>query len=313
MEKNDMIPEETADQDFFTEIYPVYAACIREDRTDMLNSVAGLRYIMQSAWAMRIWRSKNGTVGGFAYLTAVPTETILYGRVHLFVAPPLRITDMAHYMLAWGQSTLLDEAQQRNLQLILRINICQQNEALATYLAKREFTMAHMFAILARTPLSQQPVPQQPQTVSLHQAQNHIAQAEKWVDVYNQAFAQRWGFYPYRPAWFGNRPKKPGYDYALDIVALTPDAHIAGFGTGGVDADYEAGWVHMIAVSADWRRQHIGTSIATALSRHLSTYGVSLIRAVVDPDDPSGAMQFCRSQGFQHETQMLCFEKVFPF
>lgn len=123
-----------------------------------------------------------------------------------------------------------------------------------------------------------------------------------WIDAYNDAFADHWGFEPLTPATYEAWLVDADYDPRRDLVAIDRAGAIAAFCYGSVARDASGGvtegWIGLVGC----RRSHRGRGLARALlARSVAAFDADRLptRAEVDRENGSGAIDLFRSLGFR--------------
>ena len=148
-------------------------------------------------------------------------------------------------------------------------------------------------------------------------AMSSLDEMPRWVEAYNNAFADHWHFHEKTLAealQFATHD--PNYRPEGDIIALCPDGVIAGFCQCMIRSNENRvrgrreGWISLLGVCQSHRRLGLGSALLRTGLRWLQKEGMTTARLGVDAASPTGATMLYGAAGFEVVQQRSCWGVV---
>lgn len=286
-------------------------ACEEVDRLGFGVSVPVLRHQLLQAPApqfISLWEDDNGKLAGFANIQAIrPSPEGIEGWLAFSVHPaarPPRTEDPGKRIIEWGVARMREAGQEKGIRAML-VTQARDDETYRNSLLKESgFTVAGYMFMMARR-LDELPEPQLPDGFKLRTPAGE-AEAEKWVAMHNETFAESPRTARLTIEEYRRRLSAPFYEPGLDLLAVAPDGAFAAFclcrrsmpeekaQTGGKE-----GWVSLLGARREHRKLGLGRAMLLEGLRRLKAAGVETALLGVEADNPTGATRLYESVGFR--------------
>lgn len=148
-----------------------------------------------------------------------------------------------------------------------------------------------------------------PAGYAIRTVSNH-ADAQAWVDAYNESFVDHWDHVPRTLAARLDEFTKPSYRQDLDLIAVAPSGVVAGFAwcdLRDLEAHGVEWWVHLLGVRRAHRRKGIAQALLIESLQRLYDIGARTVHLTVDSQSPTGATGLYDRNGFTTETIEIAF------
>jgi mycothiol synthase len=300
------------------------------DRLDVVQGIRRARAAQElRAWFespelqpedMIIWEDQRGRVRGYGLLECSwhgqQQETLL-GELRFNTHPANREDDLDSKTIAWAEKRLLARGADAK-RIELQSNAANQNAKRIFTLKWHGFTAVRHFVNMRRdlsTPLAPRALPHG-FTVRRHDFE---CEAEAWIALYDNAFAQHWQFTPVTlESYFHFRRHDPRFQPDHNWIVLAPDGTFAAFCWCLFNREQLAeqtvrdALLHQIGTHSAWR----GIGLASALIQHtLDALRADLIalhgvRLWVDIENVTNAKRLYEAHGFQDDHTLVFYQKV---
>jgi ribosomal protein S18 acetylase RimI-like enzyme len=124
-----------------------------------------------------------------------------------------------------------------------------------------------------------------------------------------RAFSGQWGYrtQPY-PEWHERLFVTPRLDPSLPVAAWSGD-RVAGFALNYPKRMGDWGWVSVLGVDPDWRRQGLGLALLRESFARFHAAGETTVALGVDSENPTGATRLYERAGMRVLWQADVWEK----
>jgi mycothiol synthase len=252
---------------------------------------------------MHFWDDADGRLVAFAQLyfpqTGDEPDAFFWYRVH----PALSGSDLAEQAFAWVEQRVAEAERERNVRLKLRGFARKQETEYIALLERHGFSVARYFFRMARPLAEPIPEPVFPAGYTLTHTAG-VADAARWVEVYNESFIDHYNFHPLTPELHAHWLQDSAYRPERDLVATAADGTWAAFCLCAIDpAENELngrneGWIRLLGTRRGHRKLGLGRAMLLAGLRRLKADGVETAVLGVDAANPTGALGLYESVGF---------------
>lgn len=266
---------------------------------------------------LRVWEGSDERLLGFGQCWILEAEhntldTFLYFRVH----PDARNSELPHEIVEWGTQRAQTEAAKRGMSLQLASNAREHEKFSQEVLEQHDFKVVRYYFHMARDLNEPIPEPQFPAGFVLRHTEGE-AEAEQWVEVFNQSFIDHWNHHPAKVEDHKHWLKDPEYRAEDDLVAIAPDGTWAGFCFCRVEFEKNQlegkseGWIETLGTRRGFRKIGLGRALLVAGLRRLKANGLDTALLGVDAENPSGALKLYEDTGFVKRYASIRFHKQF--
>ena len=282
-------------------------ACEEADRLGFGVSVDGLRHSLQAPAPefISLWEDDDGKLAGFANIQAIrPSPEGIEGWLGFSVHPAARGSDLGDRIIEWAVARMRAAGQEKGIRARLVTQARDDESYRNSLLKKSGFTVAGYMFMMARR-LDELPEPQLPDGFKLR-APAGEAEAEAWVAMHNETFAESQRTARLTIEEYRRRLSAPFYEPGLDLLAVAPDGAFAAFclcRQGMTEEKPQAvgkeGWVSLLGARREFRKMGLGRAMLLEGLRRLKAAGVETALLGVEADNPTGATKLYESVGFR--------------
>jgi mycothiol synthase len=260
-----------------------------------------------------LWQDADGQLVAFGRLWIKEDDQVVDGFLGFRVHPAARRSGLEKQVIAWAEARMREVGQQKRCPSLLRCGARQNQSDRIAVIESCGFTPVRYFYTMTRSlnlPIAQPQLP--PGFTIQHMSE---ADAEKWVDLYNQTFIDHWNHHPITVEEFKHDLTDPDYRSELDLVAIAPDGTFAALCYCEIDFEQNAlkerseGWVGCLGTRRGFRRLGLARAMLLAGLHQLKAQGIETAKLGVDADNPLGAKQLYESVGFEKLFTRMVFSK----
>lgn len=254
----------------------------------------------------RIWETDQAVFAGYALLNC---EDDFVGLTFEY-APEFSSSGIGDEMITWAEEAYRREYHGQALEINTSANAAQTERAilLEKHGFRRETESALHFARSLKDPI---PEPQIPDGFSIRPLE--LNEEPAWVALHQAGFGTQNMTLEYRQVMSG----APGYDPALDLVAVAPDGSLAAYVFGAIYPEEnaltgeKAGSTDPIATHPQYQRRGLSRALLLACMLRLRERGMEIARLGTSSENI--AMQkTALSVGFQQTGESWHYAKSFP-
>ncbi|MEB3178569.1 MAG: GNAT family N-acetyltransferase [Nostocaceae cyanobacterium] len=283
-------------------------SCDGFDKLDAGTSVTELRTEFETpsvdqARDLRLWEDGDGRLIGFGSLWITePSETIdgfLWFEVH----PDARGGNVETEIITWAEERMRSVREERGFPVKLRSGVRDRLTERIAILENQGFTSDRYFFRMELSLHEPIALPQFPVGLKLR-SMNVEADAQGWVELYDQSFIDHWNYHPITVEDLKHWLSEPTYRAELDLVATTADGTFAAMCHCYIDPDYnersgrKVGGIGILGTRRGFRRLGLGRAMLLEGLHRLKAAGMDTARLDVDGDNPNGALRLYESVGF---------------
>lgn len=289
--------------------------CEAIDRLDINRSVEELEQSFDykspnSDRRWYLWEDADGYAVAYGSYGIRYREEGADAYPHVIVRPDYRERSLPDDILRWCEQGIAQLAPNATLWAGARETFRFDAELYE----RNGYEVVRRFGRMQRSLLTPFPAPKFPTGFVVRASQGE-ADAEHWVDMYNQTFIDHWEFHPMTMELYKARLQRPTYRPDLDWVAIAPDGTFAAFATCGIVEKANArtgrqeGWVNILGTRRGFRRQGLGRAMLLTGMRALQDNGITTTLLGVDADNPNQARTLYESVGFEWVHTFLSYKK----
>ena len=294
--------------------------CRDADALESQTSVARLREnfarpLFDVNQDLRLWRDDAGELLAAASLWRIVPQEIVLGRLEFEIHPQMRGKGLEREVIAWGAQRLQEVGRELALPMMLHAGCRDSVVARRSTLLEFGFTPERYFCRLQRSLEGPIPEPQLPVGWSIRQV-DPDKDGEAWVDMFNHTFVDYWNHHPITLKNFQYHRTVVNYNPELDLVIETPKGQLVTFCASLIDTEQNArlgrqeGHVCLLGTRRGYRRLGLARSLLLASLHKLKAAGMTIASIGVDAQNPSGALGFYESVGFQKVRSSTVFRKT---
>lgn len=269
----------------------------------------------------RIWEDETGRMVGFGQIwSRKPGEgTVSDGYFLMRLHPDVRNQGLEEEMVEWATVQMRTIASERGHEAKLRTGMDEGTPEFMAYrqdvLQRNGFEPVRYWFKMARD--LNEPIPEAalPEGFTMTHTEG-VADAAKWVDVFNLSFIDHWNHHPIlvegHAHWLS---ENPNYRKERDLIAIAPDGTWAAFCFCMIyPEDNEArgrkeGWIDILGTRRGYRKIGLGTAMLIAGMRKLKEGGMDTAVLGVDAENPTGALRLYESVGFKQVRSSTTYNK----
>ncbi len=294
--------------------------CEAADRMDEGTSLVELRQefsdpVLDVERDVRLIADDEGQPIGFAMLWSRPHGETVDAGLWFKVDPEHRGADVETELLRWAAARAAELRREHAKPAWLRGHARSDDMAMVAIFERHGFEIARYFLRMER-PLDE-PIatPSLPPGFTLRTIEGSAEEAA-WVEAYNQSFIDHWNHHDMtveqRSHWMADEDYRPD----LDLVAISPEGHIAAFAWCGIHprenerTGRNEGWIQLLGTRRGYRKLGLGRAMLLASLHVLKGAGVDAARLGVDAENPTGALRLYESTGFRTVQTMVNYRKI---
>ncbi|MEL6225089.1 MAG: GNAT family N-acetyltransferase [Cyanobacteria bacterium J06627_8] len=297
--------------------------CSEFDQLDSFTTLANLELSFTAPGVnpqqdVCFWEDSDGQIIAFCSVEFPqedpdPLDGSLWFRIH----PKARSQALMNDVLTWGEQRVRQVGRDRQCSVRLRTGSRATLHYRITALEAYGFRQDRCFHTLQRSleiPVSS-PALADGFTI---RASLGEADAEPWVEMFNQSFIDHWNYHPWTLKEHLHWLKDPDYCADLDLVAIAPDGTMAAFCYCAIEAAYNKkkncheGWVDLVGTRRGFRRRGLARAMLLEGLTRLKAVGMNTAKIGVDSQNPNRAYDLYESVGFQLLHSGLSFVKELP-
>lgn len=295
--------------------------CNTADNLEDLISAEALQHELESpdfdiTQDLRLWQDAQGQLCAVAqcWLPMPNSEESLNGYLWFSIRPNMRGAGIEEDLFAWAEARLKLESAKRQLPAKLRSGARSDQAARLELLKRQGFTVVRYFYRMARSLSETIPEPQFPDGFTVRPLQGE-AEAEAWVELFNQSFIDHWNFHPLTVSDRQHWMKDASYQPDLDLVAVAPNGTLAAFCYSLIHHQENQlkgrldGWIADLGTRRGFRRIGLGRAMLLTGLHLLKAKGLEMALLGVDAENPSGALRLYQSVGFEQRFKSIALVK----
>ena len=302
-------------------IIDLFDACEAVDQLEQSISIAQLRLSIEAPGIdqerdLSLWEDTNQRLIGFGELSInepIP-DNLADGNLWFFVHPVARDGNLDRQIIAWAESRMQEVGRAKQGQpKLLTWSRNSRVDRIAT-LEQYGFEESRQFLFLTQTLPKVIPTPQLPTGFTIRAIDcNRDAQA--WVNLHNQSFANTWNYHPLTVEKYRCRLKDPDYLPELDLVAIDPDGKFASICLCVVDRTQntfrgrQEGWIALLFTHPDFQQRGLARAMLLNGLDRLKNLGMDIVKIGVDTENPFGAKKLYESVGFEYVYTNIAYIK----
>jgi len=293
--------------------------CDAVDKLDDSYDVDALRLEFTSpdldpAQDLRLWEDGAGRIVGFGQLWIPQAGEAVDGFLYFRIHPDSRDTALADEIVAWGTARLQRLGGERGLPVKMRSGVREHEIYNSAVLRRHGFSIVRYFFKMAR-PLDEPiPEPQFPDGFTLQHTAGE-ADAERWVEMFNQSFIDHWNHHPQTVEGHRHWLTDPNYQPEGDLIAVAPDGTFAAFCFCLINPEDNTrnnrneGWIDVLGTRRGFRKIGLGRAMLLAGLHRLKDEGMDTAVLGVDAENPTGALRLYESVGFTNVRTSVSYAK----
>ena len=206
---------------------------------------------------------------------------------------------------------LIADAYPKYPDFTFQIEINEKHEENLKHLASREFTVIRYYNSLRAQVLPDLDFPTPPEGVSVRTVDlGNMADLKDWHMVYQQSFADNFGFVPRDFDSWLKRIQADEFIPADGVFLLQVDSEPAGFiATDDMDAFDSRGFVVHLGVLKEHRDKGLGKLLLATALAHFSKRGYAHAELGVDTENASNALRVYEKMGFTRVSSWIAHER----
>ena len=282
--------------------------CEAIDKSEDTRSVEDLRRHMHNPDIdvprnIRLWDDESGRLIGYSSMAVLISENGFDIWLNVKTLPEIRGDGLDDAQMRWNIARATEIAHEAGKTAVLRIEGRETSIYHRELAARHDFAPERYFIQMARPSSLPIPSPQFPDGLRLAHT-NGAADVEKWVEMFNAAWLDHWGYHPLTVERRRYRLSDPDYKPEYDLVGVADDGTFAGFCFCMIHHDdnrrnnHNEGWIHLLGTRRGYRKIGLGKALLLAGLELLRREGVEMARLDVDADSPSGAVGLYEAVGF---------------
>jgi mycothiol synthase len=226
-------------------------------------------------------------------------ESFLGFRVH----PQFRDQNLDRDIITWGIKRVRESFPQQK-QIKLRADCRSHQQQRINLLEEFGFACDRYFFEMQRDLNLPIPQPQLPDGFVVRSV-NSQQDAQAWIEMFNQTFIDHWNHHDLTLEQYQHHIKQPDYDPDLDLVVIAKDGTFTGFCEGMIypydnqKNGRNEGWINILGTRRGFRKQGLGRAMLLTGMHRLKAKGMEIAILGVDAQNPSGALNFYESIGFE--------------
>ncbi len=294
--------------------------CRTADGLESRTSVKKLREnfadpLFEITHDLRLWRDRAGQLVAAASLWRLAPKEVVMGRLEFEIHPQVRGSGLEEAMIAWGEQRLQIVGQNFSLPLVLHAGCRDSVLERRSLLTQFGFTPERYFFRLQRSLKTPIPSPQIPTGWQIRSVDPQ-RDGEAWVDMFNHTFVDHWNYHPTTVENFRHYRTLFNYNPNLDLVIETPKRQLVTFCATVIDVERntrlgcQEGHVCLLGTRRGYRRLGLARSLLLESLHRLQAAGMTIASIGVDAQNPSGALGFYESAGFQKVRSSTVFRKA---
>ena len=287
-------------------------ACEAVDRLEQSISISQLQLAIAPPGVdqerdLSLWEDANRQLIGFGQLSVQePTsDNLADGILWFFVHPVARDGELDRQIIAWAESRMQEVGIERQGQpKLFTWSRNSRADRIAT-IEQHGFEESRQFLFLTQTLPAAIPTPQLPTGFTIRTIDCE-RDAQAWVNLHNQSFANTWNYHPLTAERYRCRLQDPDYLPELDLVAIDPDGKFAAICLCVIDRTHNAftgrkeGWVALLFTHPDFQQRGLARAMLSNGLARLKSLGMDIAKIGVDAENPFGARKLYESVGFEH-------------
>jgi mycothiol synthase len=269
---------------------------------------------------LRLWRNGEGELMAIAELWRQPPETEFISHLGFSIHPQAQDRPLAAAILAWAEQRVLSLGTSLSVPIVLHAG-CRDTVLERQQLLQRlGFEPERSFWQLQRsltTPIPEDNAPSDWRLGSVWRLRTVVpADADRWVDMFNQTFVDHWNHSPLTLAEFTHWCDRAQYAPHLNLVIETAEGQLAAFAYSEINAEQNArlgrqeGHVCLLGTRRGYRRLGLGRTLLLESLRRLQHLGMTTASIGVDSQNPTGAVKLYQSVGFEPHKSSTVYRKV---
>ncbi len=267
-----------------------------------------------------VCEDEHGTVRGYALLECsrhgLHRETLL-GELRFNSHPANRTDDLDGRLIAWAEQRLMAcGADAKRIEL--QVSAAHQNAQRIFTLRWHGFTIVRNFVNMYRPLIAPAKPPELPSGFVLRR-HDYEHEAEAWIDLYNDSFAQHWQFTPVTlESYFHFRRSDPRFQPEHNWVITVQDGSFAAFcwclfnREQLARQDERDALLHQIGTRAAFRGIGLGSALIQHVINMLHADPIQLggVRLWVDIENVTNAKRLYEAHGFRDDYALGFYQKV---
>lgn len=254
----------------------------------------------------RLWESGDGAFAGYALLNLEEE----YAGLIFEYSQAFSSSGIGDEMIAWAEAVFRSDyhGQAQQLNTSTHSALTERVSLLEKHGFQREEECALYFARQLAEPI---PEPQVPDGFIIRSLD--LSEEPAWVALHQAAFGTQNMTLEYRQAMSG----MPGYDPALDLVAVAPDGTLAAYVFGAIYAEEnaltgeQAGHTDPIATHPRYQRLGLSKALLLAGLRRLKERGITVARLGTSSDN-TAMQRTALAAGFRLVGESWHYAKSIP-
>lgn len=241
----------------------------------------------------------DGNLAAVAFVDALQSREVRYEfRLHGYVRQDLHRRGIGAQILAWQRARAEQLLAASDLTVPGQIGVDANGDqpgqiALA---AAAGFTAQRYFTEMTRAIADDIPAIKIAADVAVVPPSAELTEPGRLA--YNDAFRDHWGFSPAVPELWARNAKNGLHDPRVSRLAVAPDGTVAGFVYANLTDELDAGYIGLVGVRRDFRRQGVAPALIAAVLRAHRELGVPRTALDVDSESPTSADSLYTGLGF---------------
>lgn len=241
----------------------------------------------------------DGELAAVAFVDALQSREIRYHlSVHGYVRPDLRRRGIGTQLLAWqrARAEQILAASPLALPGWIDLDVNGDQPGQIALAEAGGFPVRRYFTEMSRELSGDIPSIKIAADVAVVPPSPELTEPGRLA--YNDAFRDHWGFSPAVPERWARNAAKGLHDPRVSRLAVAPDGTVAGFVYAHLTDDLSAGYIGLVGVRRDFRRQGVAPALIAAVLRAHRELGVPRTALDVDSDSPTSADSLYTGLGF---------------
>ncbi len=228
---------------------------------------------LQSASDVHLWATPDGTLVGFA------AWQIWWATLDVYVRPGPYRGEVEAAIFAWAAGRFRALDAERGHPLPYWVEARADDDERLALLARHGYTLdgADAYVMLGRPLAGPLPRPDLPPGFAIRPLAG-AGEVEAYVETHRRAFASASMTAP----WRARTLRMPHYEPELDLVAVAPDGHLAGFCIGWAAPERRVAQIEPIGVDPAFQGRGLGRALLLAMLARFTAYGAAHAQVETD-------------------------------
>ncbi|NJL45685.1 MAG: GNAT family N-acetyltransferase [Leptolyngbyaceae cyanobacterium SM2_3_12] len=261
----------------------------------------------------QLWETPDGQLIGVASVWVDDPREILEVWLGIRVHPDYRHQGLEAEILNWCEQFSQSQAESAQVPAQLWAGVRDDRPYYRAMYETQGYQAVRWFNEMERCLGEPMATPQFP--AGFTSRLTHAAEAEAWVEMFNQSFVDHWNFTPLTLADRQYSLNYPTYQPELDWVAVAADGTLAGFCKVHIPKEENArkhrreGWISLLGTRRGYRRLGLARALLHQGLQQLQAAGLETALLGVDSENPNQAKALYESAGFRVKETYISYEK----